>query len=493
VNPLLPKKLPTKNIIDVFSGQNHSFLICAVGKEKILKGWGLNVHGQLGMGKTGNIWKPEEIRFFADNNINVKYATGGDFHSLFLTENNELYVCGRNEVNQLGITEDEFHEILNKQKEERKKNKENSKTENDTEIKQDQGESQDQDQQEIRDDVTKSGMIVENENLNENEKKQNNDTENIAKQSEEIEKVVNNLQLEEENEDLTREDEELILTPIKLGYFDSASRPIHSIYSSMNFNYALDNLTNQAYSWGFGESYVLGNKKDMNQETPFAIPKGFFFNLNVEQIGIGSQHVVVGLFDASGDNKRPVLEYDVEHYKELLRAKKPIKAEKRKAEETLQEIREEEAEAKEKNLPRRSMRPKSEKKIEEAAPSRGRSKSKTAKKKHAEKKSEKKSKSKSKPKISKNDKKEENLDDEEMNVEGEVKLEKEKSEIKSKSSKSKSKSVSKSATKKSEAKSQKKDKTEKKEKSEKPSNERSKSKSKRKEPTASTSKSAKKK
>jgi len=485
VGPLVPKKLPTKNIIDVFSGQNHSFLVCAVGKEKVLKGWGLNVHGQLGMGKTGNIWKPEEIRFFADNNITVKYATGGDFHSLFLTENDELYVCGRNEVNQLGLTEEEFREILNKRKEERIKIIDNSKseseTENEKENKQNHAESQSpfHEDAEIRDDVTKSGMIIDNE----------------KKSCDEIEKVVSDLHLDEENQDLNEEDQELILLPIKLRYFDSATRPIHSIYSSMNFNYALDKINNQAYSWGFGESYVLGNKKDLNQEIPFAIPKGFFFNHNIEQIGVGSQHVVVGLFDTFGENQRPVLEYDVEHYRELLKANQPIKikAGKRKAEESLQEIREEEGEAKEKNAPRRSIRPKSEKQSEIVAPTRGRSmsKSKTAKKEPSGKKIEKKSKSKSKQKISKNrGKNEKKLDDKEMDVEKEEKVEKKKPEKKSLNSRSKSKTLSKSATKNYQAKSEKQVKSEI-EKFQKPKKEKSKSKSK--EPIIASSRSAKKK
>jgi regulator of chromosome condensation len=216
---LKPQKLLTKNVVDVFTALNHSFLYTQQGKKKILKGWGFNRHGQLGNGHRENVWIPQEITFFSSNNIDVKDITGGDFHTLFLTNNNEIYSCGKNDEGQLGVE-------IPKQPESR----------------------------DLRDDLTHT------ENMNEEKKSPN-----------EIE-VFNN-----ENDDLA-------LHPIKVDFFNSDSRPANIIRSSMNFNYAVDSGKNQVYSWGFGMSYVLGNKDDNNEKSPFSIPQQFYKNLNVVNV-----------------------------------------------------------------------------------------------------------------------------------------------------------------------------------------------------------------
>ncbi len=351
------------------------------------------------MGHTRNLWKPEEIEFFGNNDLNVSYATGGDYHSLFLTEGHEVFVSGRNDEGQLGLEVKEIEAQLEKIRLQRQENKkilsENSKNN----IVNEEEKLESNEDKEIRDDVTKSGMIIDIEAKSKSEEK-----------VETIENVVNNLSIgdhsvkgeniQEEQEE--RDDDGFMLYPVKLSFFDSATRPVDSVYSSMNFSYAMDSKNNQLFSWGMGESYVLGNKKDDNQETPFTIPKGFFLNKIVDQISLGSQHVVVALYDPSSEQPKPVLEYDLQTYKEELRKQaeaKKTKTGKRKVEETLKEIKEEEEEAKEKNIPRRSQRPKSEKKPEAALPvkrERSQSKKKATKSK---------SKSKSKAKTEKKEKK----------------------------------------------------------------------------------------
>jgi alpha-tubulin suppressor-like RCC1 family protein len=212
---LKPQKLLTKNVVDVFTALNHSFLYTQQGKRKVLKGWGFNRHGQLGNGHRENVWIPEEITFFSSKNLEVKDITGGDFHTLFLTTNNEIYSCGKNDEGQLGV---EIPKLT---------------------------ESKD-----IRDDLTHTDKM------------------NDDKKSPE----VNN-----ENDDLA-------LFPLKVDFFNAESRPANRIRSSMNFNYALDSGKNQVYSWGFGMSYVLGNKDETNETSPFSIPQQFFKNLNVVDV-----------------------------------------------------------------------------------------------------------------------------------------------------------------------------------------------------------------
>ena len=243
-NHLTPHQLSTKNVVDVFTALNHSFLVCLVGKDKhkVLKGWGLNKHYQLGIEDTNNHHNPTELTWFADENVKVKYATGGDFHSVFLSESNEVYVCGRNDEGQCGV-EDKDKKI--RENENKKENNEDC---------------------EIRDDVTNPGMILDNDN-----KEQNG--------------VNHNANQEKENNEVKEEENcEFIRVPTKLSFFDTASRPVNNIISSMNFNYALDTSNKQVYSLGLGYSYVLGNKQENNEKFPYSIPKAFFKNLNVDQV-----------------------------------------------------------------------------------------------------------------------------------------------------------------------------------------------------------------
>lgn len=188
---LKPHAFETKEVIDVFTGCNHSFSISKKGNRHVFKAWGLNNYGQLGLRNKTNTSIPTEVEFFVD--IKVKYATGGDHHSLVLTEDGEIYSWGRNDEGQCGM-------------------------------------------------------------LNEN----NRDTDELSF---------------------------CIDTPRKIENFLKENE-INKIHSSMNFNYASSHTTNKVYSWGMGESYVLGNKKDDNILVPNEISKDFFFNKNVHQVNI---------------------------------------------------------------------------------------------------------------------------------------------------------------------------------------------------------------
>lgn len=66
-----------------------------------LRSWGLNTFGQLGHSGEENTWFPVEIEFFNDKQ--VKYVTGGDYHSLVLLQSGEVYAWGKNDENQLGL------------------------------------------------------------------------------------------------------------------------------------------------------------------------------------------------------------------------------------------------------------------------------------------------------------------------------------------------------------------------------------------------------
>jgi regulator of chromosome condensation len=97
---ITPYKFGTKDVVDVFTASNHSFLLQAKKNKRVLKGWGFNNFGQLGIGNTENQWLPQEIEFFRD--IPVKFVTGGGECTMVLTQDNQLYSWGRNDQGQCG-------------------------------------------------------------------------------------------------------------------------------------------------------------------------------------------------------------------------------------------------------------------------------------------------------------------------------------------------------------------------------------------------------
>lgn len=68
-------------------------------------------------------------------------------------------------------------------------------------------------------------------------------------------------------------------------------------YAKGNYSYILEtpegNKSNQLYSWGMGENYVLGSRDDDNQYFPYKVHPKMFEEFPIIQVGAGTQHVVV--------------------------------------------------------------------------------------------------------------------------------------------------------------------------------------------------------
>ena len=212
---LIPNKISTRDVDNIFAGGNHSFLIVKKEQRNVLKAWGLNSFGQLGTGDKENTWIPKDV-IFNDRNCSILSATGGSDHSLALTENGIVYAWGRNDENQCGINNDEG----------------------------------------------------------------------------------------------TAREDLCFTTPQEINFF-SQHNIITDIKSYSHFNYAYNTDNGNVYSWGMGESYVLGNKRDSNEKSPFQIPQNFFNNLKIRDISLGSQHVIVSLYDPVTGVKCPKFEFDI--------------------------------------------------------------------------------------------------------------------------------------------------------------------------------------
>lgn len=64
--------------------------------------WGLNSHGQLGLGKEVSL-QPTAVLVLALSGVPVTQIAAGAAHTLFLTLSGLVYCCGANKEGQLGL------------------------------------------------------------------------------------------------------------------------------------------------------------------------------------------------------------------------------------------------------------------------------------------------------------------------------------------------------------------------------------------------------
>jgi len=245
------EKFATKNVKDVFTGKCHSFLIAEKNKKPVLKAWGKNVNGQLGLEHTEFTWFPTEVDFFNRMENTILAIEGGDNHTLVLMSNNDVYCWGKNDEGQVGIIEDE-----------------NSSSKD----------------VHLTDGAQPLDMSGNNNALIDNSNNHVNTNAEVEENKEDVQPVLNNLNnIEKSHDTIERKkdylNENTILKPMKLNVAD-----VSNIFSSNNFNYCINRRDNKVYSWGFGESYVLGNKKDEGEQVPFSVPKEFFKSRIVDQV-----------------------------------------------------------------------------------------------------------------------------------------------------------------------------------------------------------------
>ena len=90
----------------------------------------------------------------------------------------------------------------------------------------------------------------------------------------------------------------IINTPKELVFFNRNSNPeneVDEIIADFQSFYARNTNNNKVYSWGSGDSYILGNKKEKSEKVPYLIDSKFFKNLRVSDLDMGCAHVAVVL------------------------------------------------------------------------------------------------------------------------------------------------------------------------------------------------------
>ena len=97
-------KLPdSEEPVSVSAGGNHSFVTTKLGHVYAM---GSGTHGQLGIGtsvSSESFHSPVVIKSFADSGIFVKYASAGESHSGFVTDDGKIFVCGNALHCRLGV------------------------------------------------------------------------------------------------------------------------------------------------------------------------------------------------------------------------------------------------------------------------------------------------------------------------------------------------------------------------------------------------------
>lgn len=74
---------------------------------------------------------------------------------------------------------------------------------------------------------------------------------------------------------------------------DLLTKKVSKVFAAGNFCYALCGDSNELYAWGQGDCYVLGTREEDNEFQPKLVHPMQFHKHQVEQVGTGTQHIVV--------------------------------------------------------------------------------------------------------------------------------------------------------------------------------------------------------
>lgn len=101
---LVPQKLSLRNIVDIGTGADHSF---AIRKHGLVFGWGANNFGQTGVESSAGldsatVFTPEVIKSLKGLGT-VKQISGGNKHTLALTDQGDCFAWGQYDTSATGI------------------------------------------------------------------------------------------------------------------------------------------------------------------------------------------------------------------------------------------------------------------------------------------------------------------------------------------------------------------------------------------------------
>lgn len=302
---LKPEKINAKNAVDVFCGNMHSFYL---NKDHHVYAWGLNNHGQLGIGSKNNTCLPTRIKeldpYEGDYIVQVD---GGEHHSIARTKDGAIYCWGNNEEGQLGIG-DTYGKYLEDKKKKEAEAQEKERLEKEAALAQEQKDAENKEEAPVDNGAAK---VPE-------------DGEPVAAEQQIVEKKPTPKKTKPKPKKVQKEDdlkyiqyfyrpvliEKLYkreLTEEEANEESKYRKAIVQVTASGHYSYAVEASGMLVYSWGFGSNMNLGNRKDENEFEPYQLETRMFEENPVAMVSLGTQHVVV-LTKESPDAVMPTLQ-----------------------------------------------------------------------------------------------------------------------------------------------------------------------------------------
>jgi len=93
------EQVGAKRAVNIWCGGHASFYLNDKG---VLFAWGLNNHGQLGIGHKDNVCAPTRVHW-AGGDEEVVEVAGGEHHTIALTKSAHVYCWGRNDEGECGV------------------------------------------------------------------------------------------------------------------------------------------------------------------------------------------------------------------------------------------------------------------------------------------------------------------------------------------------------------------------------------------------------
>lgn len=301
IQALKIEKLGAKNAIDIFCGNQHSFYI---NDKHHVFAWGLNNHGQLGIGNKFNTSVPTKVHGLAPYQGDyVVEIAGGEHHSIARTKDGVVYCWGRNDEGQVGCgdTYGEWRKkkaiadaqaAAEKEAEEARKAQEAEQAQKaEAPIDQENG---------TEANAAANGAPVDGEAPATAEaaapkkkavKKAPKKEKEVVDKEEDL-KYIYYYHRPEVVERLWKDELEEGDDPAV------CRKPATHVSAAGQYCYAV--CGDEVYSWGMGENYVLGNRDDVNEFYPYKLDPRMFEGHKVIMMGLGTQHAVALAHDGSG-------------------------------------------------------------------------------------------------------------------------------------------------------------------------------------------------
>ena len=240
--------------------------------------WGLNNHGQLGIGSKFNCSAPSRVKdldpYEGDYVVEV---AGGEHHSIARTKDGLVYCWGRNDEGQLGLG-DTYGEWRKKRAAE-----EALRLDQEEKAKEAEAKAAVEVKPEAKPDTTEAELDTKPD------EKAHSAKSSVKKHKAKVEKEEDLKYIYYFYRPQLVED----LWKWELAEGESAAqlrKPAQAVYAAGQYSYAI--CGDEVYSWGMGENYVLGNRDDCNQFKPYKLDPRMFEGHKVTMMGLGTQHAV---------------------------------------------------------------------------------------------------------------------------------------------------------------------------------------------------------